>query len=152
VRYTRDGRFTTDAQGRLVTQAGDAVLDASGSPITLNAANGAVTIGRDGTITQKAPGQVQGSVVGKIGVVTVASLSALHKEGGGLYSDPTGQPTQPAVGVTVQQGMLEASNVQSITQITDLIRLQRAYESVNQMISNTADLSKSAIQRLGSVQ
>ena len=152
VRYTRDGRFTTDAQGRLVSQAGDAVLDASGGQITLNAANGAVTIGRDGTITQTAPGQAQSQVVGKIGVIRFDSLSALSKEGAGLYVNTTNQQAQAAPDVIVQQGMLEASNVQPIMQITDLIRLQRAYESVNTMISNTSDLSKSAIQRLGSVQ
>ena len=152
VRYTRDGRFTTDAQGQLVTQAGDPVLDAGGSPISLNPANGAVTIGRDGTITQHAPGQAQSSVVGKVGVVRLASLSSLSKQGAGLYADTANQTAQPATDVVVQQGMLEASNVQPIMQITDLIKLQRAYESVNTMISNTADLSKSAIQRLGSVQ
>lgn len=151
-RYTRDGRFTTDAQGQLTTQKGDAVLDASGSPITLNAANGPVTIGRDGTLTQKAPGQAQSQVVGRIGVVRFDSLSDLSKSGDGLYVNTTNQTAQPANDSVVQQGMLEASNVQPVVQITDLIRIQRAYEAVSQMISNTSDLSKSAIQRLGAVQ
>ncbi len=152
VRYTRDGRFTTNAQGQLVTQAGDPVLDPGGGQISLNAANGAVTIGRDGTITQTAPGQAQSQVVGKVGVVLLANLSALGKEGAGLFVDPTNQTATPATDAVVQQGMLEGSNVQSVTQITNLIELQRAYESVNSMISNVADLSKSAIQRLGSIQ
>lgn len=152
VRYTRDGRFTTDPQGRLVTQAGDPVLDAGGAPITLNAANGAVSIGRDGSISQNTPGQSQSQQVAKIGVVRFDSLSALSKEGAGLFVNTSNQTPQAAPDVIVQQGMLEASNVQPIMQITDLIKLQRAYEGVSTMISNTADLSKSAIQRLGSVQ
>lgn len=151
-RYTRDGRFAMDAQGRLVTQGGDPVLDASGSPITLNAANGPVTIGRDGTITQTPSGQAQSQVVGKIGVVRFDSLSDLSKEGASLFVNTSNQQSQPAPDVSVNQGMLEASNVKPVLQITDLIRIQRAYESMNQMISNTNDLSKSAIQRLGTVQ
>lgn len=151
-RYTRDGRFTTDAQGQLTTQKGDPVLDASGSPITLNAANGPVTIGRDGTLTQKAPGQAQSQVVGRIGVVQFDNRADLSKSGDGLYANTTNQTAQPANDSVVQQGMLEASNVQPVVQITDLIRIQRAYEAVSQMISNTSDLSKSAIQRLGAVQ
>ena len=150
--YTRDGRFMLDAQGQLTTQSGNPVLDPSGSPITINTANGAVTIGRDGTITQKPPGQAQSQVAGKIGVVKFDSLSSLTKAGDGLYLNPTNQTAQPATDAVVQQGMLEASNVQPVVQITDLIRIQRAYEAVSQMISNTSDLSKSAIQRLGAVQ
>lgn len=152
VQYTRDGSFTLDAQGQVTTQTGAPVLDPSGSPITINAAYGPVTIGRDGTITQVPPGAAQSQVVGKIGVVTFDSLSALSKAGDGLYTNTTNQPAQPATTATVQQGMLEASNVQPVVQITDLIRIQRAYEAVSQMISNTSDLSKSAIQRLGAVQ
>ena len=151
-RYTRDGRFTIDAQGRLVTQSGDPVLDASGGEITLSAASGPVSIGRDGVITQHTPGQAQAQVVGKLGVVRFDNLSALSKQGGGLYSDTANQTAQPAPDVVVQQGMLENSNVKPILQIAELIRLQRAYESMNTMISNTSDLSKSAIQRLGSTQ
>lgn len=152
VEYTRDGRFTLDAQGQLTTQSGNPVLDPNGAPISINSANGPVTIGRDGTITQKAPGQAQSQVTGKIGVVNFDSLSQLSKAGDGLYANTTNQTPQPATSATVQQGMLEASNVQPIVQITDLIRIQRAYEAVSQMISNTSDLSKSAIQRLGAVQ
>jgi flagellar basal-body rod protein FlgF len=152
VQYTRDGRFATNAQSQLVTQSGDPVLDASGSPISINPQAGAPTIGNDGTITQKVAGQVGSQVIGKIGVVTFPDLSALSKQGDGLYSLSTNQTAQPAVNATVEQGMLEGSNVQPIIQITDLIRIQRAYEMVSQMLSSTSDLSSSAVQQLGSVQ
>jgi flagellar basal-body rod protein FlgF len=45
--------------------------------------------------------------------------------------------------------MLESSNVQSVVQITKLIEVQRAYESVAKMMDNTAELSRSAVERLG---
>jgi flagellar basal-body rod protein FlgF len=152
VRYTRDGRFATNAQSQLITQAGDPVLDTSGAPITLNPQGGPPAIGRDGTITQSVKGQTGAQVVGRVGVVSFSDLSALSKQGDGLYSLTTNQPPQPAADAVVQQGMLEGSNVQPILQVTDLIRVSRAYEMVSQMISSTQDLSATAVQQLGSVQ
>ena len=152
MRYTRDGRFTTNAQSQIVTQDGAPVLDPSGSPISINPEGGSPVIGRDGTITQTVAGQTGAQVVGKIGVVNFTDLSALSKQGDGLYSLTTNQAPQPATDSVVQQGMLEGSNVQPIIQITDMIRIQRAYEMVSQMMSSTADLSSTAIQQLGSVQ
>jgi len=152
IRYTRDGRFGTDAQGQLIDAKGDPVLDAGGAAITLNAQGGAPQIGLDGTITQKIPGQAQVAVIGKIGVVNFDSLGGLSKAGDGLYANPTNAQTTPASAAVIHQGMLESSNVQPIVQITDLIRISRAYDSVSQMMSDSSDLSKTAIQRLGSVQ
>lgn len=151
-RYTRDGRFTTDAQGQLVTQTGDPVLDVSGGPITLNANGGPPSIGRDGSVNQTSPGSPTAVVVGRIAVVRFTSLSGLSKQGDGLYSDTAGVAPVAAPDAIVQQGMLEGSNVQPILQITDLIRISRAYDSISQMMSSTSDLSKTAIQRLGAAQ
>ena len=151
-RYTRDGRFATNNQNQIVSQSGDPVLDASGSPITINPQGSTPVIGRDGTITQTVQGQPGAQVVGKIGVVEFANLSALSKQGDGLYSLTSNQPPTPSVSPVVQQGMLEGSNVNSVLQITDLIRINRAYQMVSQMMSSTADLSSTAIQQLGSVQ
>ncbi len=152
MRYTRDGRFATNAQGELVTQAGDAVLDVSGAPITLNPQGGPPTIGGDGTITQTVQGQPNAQVIGKVGVVNFADMSALSKQGDGLFSNTTNAPAQPVTGSQViRQGMLEASNVQPIVQVTDLIRISRAYDMISQMMNSTASLSSTAVQRLGSV-
>ena len=152
VQYTRDGRFGSNAQGQLINAQGNPVLDAGGSPISLNAQGGAPEIGLDGTITQTIPGQPQAAVIGKIGVVTFDSLAGLSKSGDGLYQNTTNAQPSPASASVVHQGMLESSNVQPILQVTDLIRISRAYESVSQLMSDSADLSKTAIQRLGSVQ
>jgi flagellar basal-body rod protein FlgF len=150
--YTRDGRFATDSQGQLVTQDGNPVLGASGSPIILNPQGGPPAIGRDGTVTQMLPGQTQAQVVGQIGVVDFADMSVLSKQGGGLYTNTTNVPPTPAPDATIKQGMLEASNVQPIIQVTELIRINRAYAAMAQMMSDNANLSDSAIQKLGSVQ
>jgi flagellar basal-body rod protein FlgF len=150
--YTRDGRFATNAQSQLVTQNGSPVLDPSGNPIALNPQGGPPSIGADGTISQTVAGQSQSQVVGTVGVVTFDDLSALSKQGDGLYANTTNAASAPATGATLQQGALESSNVQPIIQVTDLIRIQRAYENISQMMSNTADLSNTAVQRLGSAQ
>ncbi|HXQ47825.1 MAG TPA: flagellar basal-body rod protein FlgF [Caulobacteraceae bacterium] len=150
-RYTRDGRFAKDNTGRLVTQAGDPVLDASSSPISLNPQGGTPMIGGDGTITQTVPGQANAQVVGRVGVISFADLSQLSKEGDGYYSESSGQAAQPVTGQVIRQGMLEASNVQPIVQVTDLIRISRAYDMVANMMNSTATLSDTAVQRLGSL-
>jgi flagellar basal-body rod protein FlgF len=149
--YTRDGRFTTNSQNEIVTQQGDPVLSASGSPITINPQGNPPTIGPDGTISQSVPGQLGTQVVGQLGVVEFSDLSALSKQGNGLYSLTTNETPTAATSSQVDQGMLETSNVQPIIQITDLIRIQRAYEMVSQMMSSQADLSSTAVQQLGQI-
>ena len=142
-RYTRDGAFTLNDQGQIVTAAGDPVLG-DGGPVTLDPLKGSPSISADGTVSQ------QGQVVGKIALVNFASLAALSKDGAGLYSNSTNLQPTPAT-AQIRQGMLEQSNVQGITQITRLIEVSRAYESISQMMDQTAQLSSSAIDRLGKV-
>ncbi|HEY5412684.1 MAG TPA: flagellar basal-body rod protein FlgF [Caulobacteraceae bacterium] len=141
-RYTRDGAFTLDAQGRLVTADGDTV-EGEGGDITLDPVKGPLSVSADGTISQ------QGQVIGKLGVVTFSSLSALTKQGDGLYSNDTNLQPQASPDAKIRQGMLEQSNVQPITQITRLIQVSRAYENVSQMMDQTGQLSSNAVDRLG---
>lgn len=144
-RYTRDGRFSMDPQGKIVTAQGAPLLDSSGGEITLDPTLGKPTIGQDGTISQK------GQIVGKVGVVRFASLSALSKAGGGLYRNDTNVQPQPATDARVLQGMIEASNVQPVVQISKLIEVSRAYESIARMMDQTSQLSSQTIDRLARV-
>lgn len=145
-RYTRDGRFTLDETGRLVTQGGLAVLDDGGGEITLDPVEGAVSVGEDGTITQGA------TRVGKLGMVSFRTLATLEKAGDNLYRNTSNQQPQPAEGARVRQGMLEGSNVQPILEITRMIEVSRAYEQTARIMDSTAELSKTAVQRMGRVQ
>jgi flagellar basal-body rod protein FlgF len=142
-RYTRDGAFTLDAQGRIVTADGDPV-QGDGGAITLDPLKGQPSISADGTVSQ------QGQIVGKVSLVNFATLSALTKQGNGLYSNDTNLQPQPVTS-QIRQGMLEQSNVQPILQITRLIQVSRAYEHVSQMMDQTSQLSSSAVDRLGKV-
>jgi flagellar basal-body rod protein FlgF len=97
---------------------------------------GPVSIARDGSVSQGA------ERIGKIGVVRIADLASLRKDGDNLYRNTSNDTPQPATDAIVRQGMLEASNVQSIQQITRLIEVSRAYESVAKMMDQTAELSR----------
>lgn len=142
-RYTRDGAFVTDDQGRLLTRDGLPVLDDGGGEITLDPSQGEPNIGRDGTITQN------GQAVGRVGVVRFDVLSVLEKDGDNLYVNTSNEQPADAPDVLVHQGMLEGSNVNTLTEITTLIEIQRAYESTARMIENVNDLSRRAVERLG---
>lgn len=142
--YTRDGAFTIDAEGRLTTQGGAAV-QGEGGDIILDPLLGPVSVAADGAISQN------GQPVGRLAVVRFDVLGALEKGGDGLYRNASNAAAAPANDVQVRQGMLEGSNVNPILEITNLIEIQRAYESVTRMIENTNDLSRRAVERLGRV-
>jgi flagellar basal-body rod protein FlgF len=144
-RYTRDGRFGIDPQGRIVNASKLPVLDASGGEITLDPQKGQPSIGPDGTVSQK------GEVVGKIGVFRFPSLSNLSKDGDGLYRNDANLQPDAAPDARVRQGMVETSNVAPVVQITRLIEVSRAYESIARMMNATADLSSRSVERLGRV-
>lgn len=144
-RYTRDGSFTTDGEGRLTTSDGLPVLDNGGAEIILDPALGEPTIAQDGTISQG------GATVGQLGVVRFDLLSVLSKDGDGLYRNTSNEQPVDATDAQVRQGMLEGSNVQTLVQITNLIEIQRAYESTARMIENLNDLSRRSVERLGRV-
>ncbi len=148
VRYTRDGRFSTDAQNQIVDQKGEPVLDASGSPITIDPTASTPVIGKDGSITQSGR---SGAVnkVGRIGVTRFADKSALVKEGDNQFSDPGAAGATPAPDAVVRQGYQEKSNVNSIVEVSSLIDISRAYERVQNIILSTQDLSTRAVDGLG---
>lgn len=147
-RYTRDGRFTTDAQGQLVDQAGDPVLNSGGAPIQLDPTKSAPSIGKDGTITQTDQrGQV--TQVGKLGVVRFANPGQLSKSGDNGFTAPPGVTPMNAPDAVVHQGAVERSNVKPIAEITHLIEITRAYERVANMMTSTQDLSTRAVDQLG---
>ena len=143
-RFTRDGRFTLSPEGKLTTQDGDAVQGESGE-IILDPAKGPVAIAQDGTISQA------GEKVGKVGVFLFDDRSVLAKDRGNLLKNTSNAEPNPDTASRVRQGMLEGSNVNPILQITRMIEVSRAYESVVRTIENTADLSKRAVERLGRV-
>ena len=120
VALTRAGDFQVDAQGRLTTARGELLQP----PVTLPKGTdpSKVTIAPDGTVsagTQK---------LGQIALVDVPARAGLQALGGDLYVATTasGAPTQ-VKGSTLQQGVLESSNVDLATAMTELVDAQRAF-------------------------
>lgn len=140
-RYTRNGHFGIDAQGRLVTGSGDPVLSDAGAPINLNPEDGVIEVGRDGTISQA------GQQVGRIGLVSFEDERALKKAGATYYD--TDQPAEPVAEPRVLQGAIESSNVQPVVEMTRMIEVMRAYQSAQRSIDKMGELSQSAIRQLG---
>jgi flagellar basal-body rod protein FlgF len=141
--YTRGGQLRLDDEGILVTQDGDPVLDEDGKEIEFADASADVFIAKDGTITAGDGEQFRLSVVG------FRNEQALEAVEGGLYKAEE-QP-EPIELPAVLQGKIEGSNVQPIVQMTRMIDVQRAYESMQSMITTDNDLQKDAIGRLGAI-
>ena len=125
VLYTRNGGFRVSAQGQLLTAGGNPVLGDQG-PLQLP--SGTVVIAPDGTIS------VNGLNAGKIRVAEFASGTALKSEGNSYYSAPT-DSAQAAKGSSVRQGLLESSNVNTVTAAVDLITVQREAEMLQRALS-----------------
>lgn len=145
-RFTRDGRFTTDTTGRLVTQGGHAVLDASGGEIVINPEKGQVSVAADGSMSQG------NEAVGKVGVYTFTNPGALEKAGDNLFRNGSNLAANPAAESKLRQGFLEGSNVRPVLEITRMVEVSRAYESTTKMMESEAELSRRSVERLGRVQ
>lgn len=76
-------------------------------------------------------------------------LSVLEKVGDNLYRNTSNDQPQAAPDARVRQGMLEGSNVKPITEITRMIEVTRAYESMAKMMDANAELSRRSIERMG---
>jgi len=142
-RYTRNGHFTLNADGTIVTSDGDPVLG-DGGPITISVDDGDVSFGRDGTVSGK-----QGQIA-KLRVVDFPDERAMKKEGASLYS--TSQTAGPAPDAVVQQGMLESSNVQPVLEISRMIEVMRSYEATSTLAKSSEDMKSQAIQKLAAVE
>ena len=134
--YTRDGGFKISATGQLVTSSGALLQPAITIPNTASS----VTIGRDGTVSiELAAGGSQ--VLGQIQIARFVNPSGLQSLGQNLMKDtPTsGAPQVLAPGVagagSLMQGTLEASNVNVVEEMVNMIETQRAYEINSKAIS-----------------
>lgn len=140
-RYTRAGSLQLDAAGQLVTLDGDTVLTEAG-PVQFAAGETDIAISPDGTISSSAGSR------GRLRLVEFADPQAATREGLNLWA---GGVAQPATSTQVLQGSIEKSNVSGISEVTEMIRIQRAYESIAGLIAKQDELRRSAVQRLGSL-
>jgi flagellar basal-body rod protein FlgF len=145
MRYTRDGHFSLNQDGQLVTSDGYAV-QGDGGAITITPDDGNVSVGPDGTISSILNGA--SNQIGKLQVTTFPNERALVKQGANLYS--TTQAATPSTDSTVAQRMLEGSNVKPVIEISHMVEVMRAYQMTATMANSQEQLMRQAIDKLGS--
>ena len=127
---TRDGSFARSAEGFLVDKAGRRVLGEGGAPVVLG--DGRLQVGRDGSITlDRLNGDTfQQELSGRLMVVTVADpRTELEKRGDNAFVLKGGAQPVPAPGTFVVQEALEASTVNPVREMVEMIAVHRAYEA-----------------------
>ena len=140
-RWTRSGALQVNSEGVLVTLDGNPVLG-DGGPIRFDPGETDITIDAGGNVT------ANGGIKGRLRVVEFANAQELAREGDNLFSGGT---PEAAASTRVLQGALERSNVSGVRQITEMIRVQRSYESITSMMKRQDEIRTGAIQRLGNL-
>ena len=149
--YTRDGAFNTNATGQLVTADGYTVTP----PVLIPQTATSVTVSQTGLVTATIPGQTAPQSLGQLTLANFINEAGLQALGNNLFQQ-TAASGQPQVGVpgdtafgVLQQGYLEASNVDPVSEITNLIGAQRAYE-MNSKVIQAADQMSGTISNMRS--
>ncbi len=138
--YTRNGAFRVSPQGQLTTQTGEAVLGQGG---VIQLMPGPVSISPDGTISSN------GAVAGRIKLVEFKPGTEPAGAGSNFYSAPAANVVPASTATTVNQGMLESSNVNPVTSVVALIDAQRSAETMRHALSMfDTEMNKTAAQDL----
>lgn len=138
--YTRNGQLQVNGEGELVTN--DGLLIEPGIVIPENTSQ--INISKDGIISAHFDGDPQPQEIGQIQLADFINPSGLQSVGGNLYVETVasgnpvvGAPSQQGMG-SLEQGMLESSNVDIVQEMVDMISTQRAYE-LNSKVVSSAD-------------
>jgi flagellar basal-body rod protein FlgG len=148
--YTRDGNFQTNAQGQVVTTAGYQVQPG----ITIPTGSQSITIGTDGTVSVQLAGQSAPTQVGTLQLADFINPAGLQTVGGNLLveSAASGTPTTGTPGLTgmgtLIQGSVEASNVNVVQEMVEMIETQRAYEMNSKAVQTTDQMLQYAAENM----
>ena len=149
IAYSRDGNFKLSSSGQLVTSNGALLQPAITVPTTASS----ITIGRDGTVSiELAAGGQQ--VLGQLQIARFVNPSGLQSMGQNLMKETPAsgtpqvlKPGQTGAG-TLMQGTLEASNVNVVEEMVNMIETQRAYEINSKSIESVDGMLKYLNQNL----
>ena len=147
IKYTRDGNFTLDQDGYLVTTEGNNVLDVNNNPIQIDPLRD-TTIFQDGRIVQ------DGNVVGTIQVARFDNPQFLqrYQDNSFIIGDSPAQVvsvTAAEANATVNQGFLERSNISVVDEMVNIIAIQRNYETNSKAMQAEDDTLDIAVKQLG---
>ena len=140
--YTRDGTFGLAPDGTIVTA--DGYIVQPGVQVPSNATD--VTINTAGQVQATIAGQTAPQTVGQLQLAAFPNPAGLDSQGDNMFlqtaasgNPVTGNPASPGFG-TVMQGFIETSNVNVVTEVTNLITAQRAYEMNSKVITTSDDM------------
>ena len=142
--YTRAGAFNTNAEGQLVTV--DGYLVSGGIVIPENASE--LVINKSGEVYAKAGDEIELRLLGQFSIATFANEAGLTPMGDNLFQETpaSGAANLGVAGdpgfATIEQGYLEASNVDPVKEITELISAQRAYEMNSKVITAADEMAR----------
>lgn len=149
--YTRNGQFTLNDEGQMVTPGAGYVLQ---PVITLPEDAQQITISQDGEVSAQLRGEAEPQVLGQITIADFINRSGLQPTGQNLYVE-TAVSGAPILGVpgleglgTLSQGSLETSNVNVTEELVNLIESQRLYEMNSKVISSVDEMLGQVIQQL----
>jgi flagellar basal-body rod protein FlgG len=148
--YTRDGTFSMNSQGQMVTSSGY-TLDPA---ITIPAEMKSLTIGSDGTVTALTAGSTTPTQIGSVLLSDFINPQGLQPVGQNLYTETvsSGSPTQGTPGLnglgTLVQGSVESSNVNPVEELVNMIETQRSYEMNSKAIKTEDEMLQFITQTL----
>ena len=148
--YTRDGSFSMNSQGQLVTSSGFELDPA----ITVPAETLSVTVGTDGTVSVLVAGSSTPTQVGSIQLADFINPQGLQPVGQNLYKETvsSGSPQAGTPGLnglgTLRQGSLEGSNVNVVEELVNMIETQRSYEMNSKAIQTVDEMLQFVSQTL----
>jgi flagellar basal-body rod protein FlgF len=140
-KYTKAGSLGVSRDGQLVDPSGYPIMGTNG-PIQFLPSETDIEIASDGTVSSS-----QG-IKGALRMVEFADPQNVERFGNNLW---TGGTPQPATATTIKQGAIERSNVSGVSQMSQMLEIQRAYESVSNLIQKHDEQRRSAIQKLGTL-
>ena len=148
--YTRDGSFSMDSQGNVVTATGYPLSPA----ITIPANAQSVTVGTDGTVSVTTAGSTKPTTVGQIQLASFINVQGLQPTGNNLLTESAssgapqvGTPGTSGLG-TLNSGALETSNVNTVTELVNMLQCQRAYEMNSKAITTTDQMMQYLTQNI----
>ena len=145
-KYTRDGSFTVNTDGYLVTKDGDYVLDTNGNRIQIPGAQTA----REVAFDERGNVIVNGQTVATLGIASFANPQALLLYGENMYDATQAAGLQASTAV-VHQGYLEMSNTNVINEMVDMITITRAYEAGQKMVQTVDESLSKSVNEIGRV-
>ncbi len=150
VRWTRNGSFQVDGNGRLTTKEGYPVLrDGQNDP-----AQRVINVGsRNLTVSQAGDIYEGGNLAGRLSVVEFMNMDELQKIGSSMYQLKANSQGVPfaARETKVHQGFVEGSNVNVVEEMTDMITANRVFEATQQTIKAHDQMDDKLINQVGRV-